>query len=292
MVRSVPLSNILCIAEAKITKQCERMYALMAICTTLSPGPSDESVMSTVKEHYADQLAALQRGGEEAITTFKELYLQACPKYLSVNPPPYEDAEALEAYQTNPPIDATQRHLDLFLSDAQAVSGVGSVRNLLKLYTSIDAGKLAAFMQSAEGGEGEEEVLQELMLLKSASRTYAKQGEGALLDGERIVTNNLDFTIEGVSLERATRSRSPADEQSMVHIEETTTHRRFAGHFVRNAEHAQRVFNTIRAAPLPSASPKRPPPQTNGPRTGAPAAGAAGGKSGAWQPKRQVRIAA
>lgn len=47
----------------KITKQCERMYALLAICTTLSPGPSDESIMSIVKEHYGDQLAVLQAGG-------------------------------------------------------------------------------------------------------------------------------------------------------------------------------------------------------------------------------------
>jgi hypothetical protein len=48
---------------AQITKTCERMYALLAICTTLSPGPSDESIMSIVKEHYGDQLSLMQRGG-------------------------------------------------------------------------------------------------------------------------------------------------------------------------------------------------------------------------------------
>jgi translation initiation factor 3 subunit L len=47
----------------QIAKQCERMYALLAICTTLSPGPSDEGIMGIVKEHYGDQLAVLQRGG-------------------------------------------------------------------------------------------------------------------------------------------------------------------------------------------------------------------------------------
>ena len=76
--------------------------------------------------------------------------------------------------------------------------GVPSVRNLLKLYTSIDAAKLSAFMQTADD-DGEEDVLQHLMVLKAASRTYAKgQGDGSLLDGDRIVTNNLDFTIDGV----------------------------------------------------------------------------------------------
>ena len=137
---------------------------------------------------------------DEAIETFKELYLGACPKYLSVNPPPYEDPVALEQYITSPPQEAIQRHLDLFLSDVRAVQGVVGARNLLKLYTSIDAGKLAAFLDEEGKRDREEEILEQLMVLKAASRTYAKgPGEGSLLDGERIVTNNLDFTIDGVS---------------------------------------------------------------------------------------------
>ncbi|WVW84114.1 eukaryotic translation initiation factor 3 subunit L [Kwoniella bestiolae CBS 10118] len=249
-----------------ITKQCERMYALLAICTTLSPGPSDESIMSIVKEHYADQLAVLQRGGDEALETFKDLFLSASPKYLNVNPPPYEDPSALESYLANPPIDATQRHLELFLSDVVAVKGVSNIRNLLKLYTSIDASKLVTF---SEGETGEEEILQQLMVLKAASRTYAKGvNQETLLDGERIVTNNLDFTIDG----------------SMVHVEETTSHRRFAGFFIRNAEHAQRVFNTIKSSPLPIQ--RKPVPSTaSAPQTTDKKAG------GAWQPKR-ARVAA
>ena len=176
------------------------MYALLAICTTLSPGPTDESIMSIVKEHYADQLQTLQRGGPESLEIYKDLFLSSCPKYLSVNPPPYEDATLLEQYISNPPTDATVRHLELFLSDVEAVRGVSGVRNLLKLYTSIDASKLAAF-NSVEG-QGEKEILEQLMVLKGASRTYSHQtGEGSstLLDGDRLVTNNLDFTIDAVS---------------------------------------------------------------------------------------------
>ncbi|WWC94585.1 eukaryotic translation initiation factor 3 subunit L [Kwoniella sp. B9012] len=251
-----------------ITKQCERMYALLAICTTLSPGPSDESIMSIVKEHYADQLSVLQRGGDEALETFKDLFLSASPKYLNVNPPPYEDPSALESYLANPPIDATQRHLELFLSDVVAVRGVSNIRNLLKLYTSIDASKLVTF---SEGETEQEEILQQLMVLKAASRTYAKgQQQDTLLDGERIVTNNLDFTIDG----------------SMVHVEETTSHRRYAGFFIRNAEHAQRVFNTIKSSPLPiQRKPTTSVTQTTTDNKNEPK------KAGAWQPKR-ARVAA
>lgn len=253
-----------------ITKQCERMYALLAICTTLSPGPTDDSIMTIVKEHYGDQLATLQRGGDEALEVFKELFLQACPKYLSVNPPPYEDPDALQAWMANPPPDASQRYLDLFLSDVVAVRGVSNVRNLLKLYTSIDAAKLATFLSEGD----EEDVLQQLMVLKAASRSYRyEKGEGStsLLDGHRFVTNALDFTIDN----------------TMVHVEETTTHRRFAGFFIRNAEHAQRAFNTIRAAPLPTQRKKQEKKEQQEGKTEQPQ------RKAAWVPKsRQVRAAA
>ncbi|KAK4689290.1 translation initiation factor 3 subunit L, partial [Tremellales sp. Uapishka_1] len=255
-----------------IQKQCERMYALLAICTTLSPGPSDDSIMSIVKEQHGDSLAIMQRGGEEAIKTFSDLFKQSCPKYLSPISPPYEDGPALEAWIKAPPPDATDRHLELFLSDVSALKGVPTVRNLLKLYTSIDASKLAAFLTGDE-----DEVLEQLMVLKAASRTYGKSaGEGSLLDGERIVTNNLDFTIES----------------SMVHVEETTSHRRFAGFFIRNAEHAQRVFNAIKASPLPSARAKTQQSQQQQPNGNANAGERKTGGGAAWQGKRQVRIAA
>lgn len=260
-----------------ITKQCERMYALLAICTTLSPGPTDDSIMTIVKEHYGDQLATLQRGGDEALEVFKELFLQACPKYLSVNPPPYEDPDALQAWMANPPPDAVQRYLDLFLSDVVAVRGVSNVRNLLKLYTSIDAAKLAAFLSEGADADAEEDVLQQLMVLKAASRSYRyEKGESStsLLDGHRFVTNALDFTIDN----------------TMVHVEETTTHRRFAGFFIRNAEHAQRAFNTIRAAPLPTQRKKqeKKEQQEGGGKPEQPQR-----KANAWVPKsRQVRAAA
>jgi len=77
----------------------------------------------------------------------------------------------------------------------------------------------------------------------------------------------------------------------MVHVEETTSHRRYAGYFIRNAEHAQRVFNTIKSSPLPSQ-------RKSVSATGA--AGAAGqqdktsggDKKNVWQPKKRVQIAA
>ena len=178
-----------------IAKQCERMYALLAVCTTLSPGPSDDGIMNLVKEHYGDQLSAMQSGKETAIPAFKELFLGASPKFLSPVSPPYEDHASLAAWVAEPPQDALVRQTELFLSNVQVQLGVSTMRSFLKLYTSIDATKLANFLD-----EDEDTVLERMMSLKSASRSYGHgQGEGSLLDGERVVTNNLDFFIDGVS---------------------------------------------------------------------------------------------
>lgn len=160
---------------------------------------------------------------------FQDLYLSSCPKFISANPPPYEDADSYAAYVADPPIDPPQRHLGLFLEDVNAQLSVPSTRSLLKLYTSIDAAKLGTFLDVEE-----EEVLQQMMVLKQNSRTF-KWAEGGLLEGNRTVTNNLDFFIDN----------------GLIQVAETTESRRFATHFIRKAEAAQRVLETIRSSPLP-----------------------------------------
>jgi len=81
-----------------------------------------------------------------------------------------------------------------------------------------------------------------------------------------------------------------ANPQSMVHVEETTSHRRYAGYFIRNAEHAQRVFNTIRSSPLPSQ--RRPANAQQGQEKGQEKDKPQGEKKNVWQPKKRVQIAA
>jgi translation initiation factor 3 subunit L len=43
--------------------------------------------------------------------------------------------------------------------------------------------------------------------------------------------------------------------KNMVHISEVTVGRRFAGWFIRNTEHAQRVLDGVKNGPLPAAPP-------------------------------------
>jgi translation initiation factor 3 subunit L len=69
----------------------------------------------------------------------------------------------------------------------------------LKLYTSLGAKKLANFLDADE-----EEMVQEMMVVKQASRSISRVpgGEqlsaGGLLDGETITTSDLNFVIAEV----------------------------------------------------------------------------------------------
>ena len=92
----------------------------------------------------------------------------------------------------------------------------------------------------------------------------------------------------------------------MIHVEETTVHRRTAAFFVRNAEQAQRTFNNIRSAPLPAANLANAAQGQGdkdhkggnrdgqrGPRKDGQGQGQGEqGEKKSWAPKRQVRIAA
>lgn len=234
----------------QINKTADRMYALFAICNALSPSRLDDNILNIVKERYGEQVTRMSRG-EDGLPAFEELFLYACPKFISANPPPYHDPALLTTYLATPsPPEPAQHHLALFLSDVRGQLAVPTLRSFLKLYTSLDAKKLAGFLD-----KDEEDVVQEMMVMKQSSRSVSRAvgGEkekesddrtgngtsGGLLDGQTISTSDLDFVID----------------ENMVHIAESTVGRRYAGWFIRNTEHAQRVFDALRASPLPISPP-------------------------------------
>jgi translation initiation factor 3 subunit L len=131
---------------------------------------------------------------DEGLPAFEELFLYACPKFIAANPPPYDDQEQLAAYAEDPSPEPAQRHLALFLADVRAQAAVPTLRSFLKLYTSLDAAKLAGFLDADE-----EEMVQQMMAVKAASRSVSRVGsEKNLLDGQMISTSDMDFIINEV----------------------------------------------------------------------------------------------
>src|SRR5258705_322146 len=100
-------------------------------------------------------------------------------KFVAANGPPYEDADAIDRIvrasadpdsgHINSQTDCTRRHLDLFLADVTAQQPVPTLRSFLKLYTSLGTKKLSNFLDADE-----EELVQEMMVLKQASRTTSR----------------------------------------------------------------------------------------------------------------------
>ncbi|KAJ6551477.1 eukaryotic translation initiation factor 3 subunit 6 [Mycena capillaripes] len=229
----------------QISKTADRMYALFAICNALSPSRLDDNIANISKERYGEQFAKMVRGQEDAIPAFKELFLYACPKFINANAPPYDDPAALNALlvpaspdPSSPEFgesltDPAQRHLSLLLSDVVAYTPVPTLRSFLKLYTSLGAKKLANFLDADE-----EEMVQQLMVMKQASRSviHVSGGKG-LLDGQTASTSDLNFVID----------------ENMVHIAESTVGRRYAGWFIKNTERTQKLYDDLKNQPLPPA---------------------------------------
>jgi translation initiation factor 3 subunit L len=51
-----------CANLVQINKTADRMYALFAICTALSPSRLDDNIANTVKERYGEQFTKMSRG--------------------------------------------------------------------------------------------------------------------------------------------------------------------------------------------------------------------------------------
>ena len=175
------------------------------------------------------------------------------------------------------PVEPAQRHLNLFLADVRAQAPVPTLRSFLKLYTSLDAKKLSNFLDADE-----EEMVQQLMVMKQASRSISRvENEKGLLGGQMISTSDLDFVIDEVEVSRSQGVfETHVYLQNMVHIAESTVGRRYAGWFIRNTEHAQRVYDTVHNSPLPIP----PKPAQAKPEVQAPAPPAKSAQKVAWGP--------
>jgi len=225
------------------------MYALLALCHVLAPTRLDDNIMNIVRERYGEQIGRMGRGyvfyttvqsavtdsfflnvrSEEGLSTFEELFLYACPKFICANSPPYDDPVAL-ASMLDPPTpispssqnpntilcDPTQRHLRAMSSHYLSLTPVSSLKSLLKLYTSLDAQKLTGFLDTSGAGTNEEEVLSWMMVMKNAGRCVGRVNTGglaangekdneertrpseSLLHGEWMSISDLNFVIDQV----------------------------------------------------------------------------------------------
>ncbi|KAJ2813090.1 hypothetical protein H4S07_000933 [Coemansia furcata] len=191
-------------------KKVEQMYALLAVAVSLSPVRVDENIHAQLREKYGDQQHKIQRGGEEALDVISELYLFACPKFITPNPPNYELPEVVvepQAYQ-----------LRTFLREARLQLVVPTLRSFLKLYTTMGIDRLSSFLEMEPA-----ELKNQLMVYKQRCRQVKWDGGSDLLSGELVPSTDLDFALE----------------MDMIFIAESRVGRRYADWFIRNANKVQ-----------------------------------------------------
>ncbi|KAJ1553301.1 Eukaryotic translation initiation factor 3 subunit L [Cladochytrium tenue] len=191
-----------------ISKKSEQMYALLAICVSLSPQRLDENVHTLLREKYGEHMNKMQKESEESLPVYEELFLFACPKFISPSLPRSDGSATAHA--------PTMHQLNVFLAEIRQQALVPTVRSYLKLYTTLPVTKLASFLELTP-----EQTRTELLAYKHKTRQRRWEGAGALLDGEPAGPADLDFAVRGKA-------------GDMIHVQETKPGRRFGDWFIRH----------------------------------------------------------
>ncbi|KAJ3409449.1 hypothetical protein HDU80_000977 [Chytriomyces hyalinus] len=192
-----------------IQKKGDQMYALLAICLALCPQRVDENVHTILREKYAEHLNKMQKDGDESIPVFEELFLFACPKFIS---PAGSSSSSTETTTTGASLPAqTLQQLKPFLTEVRQHHLIATIRSYLKLYTSLKVDKLASFV-----GKTSEELRTELLVYKHKTRQRRWEA-GSVFEGEYASPWDLDFYIK----------------QDMIFISESKVERRIGEWFVR-----------------------------------------------------------
>ncbi|CAG8451033.1 5274_t:CDS:10 [Paraglomus occultum] len=203
----------------QINKKGDQMYALLAICIALCPTRLDDNVHTLLREKYGDQLSKMQKG-EEALPVFEDLFLYACPKFISPNGPNFEDPSSWLLT-----IEPPHHHARIFQDEVKNQIHMATIRSFLKLYTTMGIDKLAKFLEMEP-----EELRTQLLIFKQKSRQQ-KWVSGTLLEGEYVTTSDLDFCLK----------------EDMVHIAESKVGRRHGDWFLRNINKCQDILASLEA---------------------------------------------
>ncbi|KAF0497015.1 RNA polymerase I-associated factor PAF67-domain-containing protein [Gigaspora rosea] len=198
----------------QINKKGDQMYALLAICIALCPTRLDENIHAHLREKYGEHLSKMQRG-EEGLQTFEDLFLYACPKFISPIGPNFEDLNSLIQA-----IEPHHHHAKIFLAEVRHQILIPTLRSYLKLYTTMGIDKLAAFLEIEP-----DKLRTQLLIVKQKSRQQ-KWNSGTLLEGEYVATSDLDFCLK----------------QDMIHIAESKVGRRYGDWFLRNINKFQDII--------------------------------------------------
>eukprot|EP00218_Dolichomastix_sp_CCMP3274_P013070 CAMPEP_0170142846 /NCGR_PEP_ID=MMETSP0033_2-20121228/8775_1 /TAXON_ID=195969 /ORGANISM="Dolichomastix tenuilepis, Strain CCMP3274" /LENGTH=509 /DNA_ID=CAMNT_0010379231 /DNA_START=22 /DNA_END=1551 /DNA_ORIENTATION=- len=211
----------------QVMKKNEQLYALLAMVIALcQPAHKllDDGVATQLREKFVDKVARMVQTMDE--NTFDELFSFACPKFVTVSAPSFEDVT--QNYNQ----DAYRRQLKLFLHVVRGHALHPTILSFLKLYTTIPLEKLAKLMEMDVPT-----LHQELLGLKQRSRLVEwRAGSASALDGVEVNVPECEFHIVG----------------DMVHVKETKPTRQYGDYLTANIVRYERLIADIQALPPPA----------------------------------------
>lgn len=171
----------------------DRMVALLAIVTHLCPAAPhslDEALVKTIREKHGGQLAKMEEGG---LASYESLFVFGSPKFIT---PTALDATLGDNYKLQ---------VRQFNKQMAAQHESHKLRSYMKLYTSIETQKLAAFHDQSD------ETFTSLLL------SYKHQMRQEEADGEFREALDIHYHLNG----------------NMVNVDEAEKQRRFEDYFMK-----------------------------------------------------------
>jgi len=205
-------------------KLYERMIALLAIVTHACPaqGLVEDSIARVVRDKHGSQLSKIEAGEEG----YEDLFIFACPKFISPSVPPYELVmEGASGSVTGPMgTDAYKLQVQHFMNEMASQQTMRKLRSYMKLYTSIEVEKLGRLVL-------EDEVLPLLISYKHKMRQIEK-GE----DGEDKIGTVMDIHYH--------------IKNDVVHVDEAEKQHRFENYFMSQISQSNDIIKDIEAISL------------------------------------------
>lgn len=189
-----------------VSKKTEQMYALLTILVGLAPTRLDDILACAIREKMGDKFQKIQRGGEESIPIYEDLFKYGSPKFISTSVP----------LANNTVNDPLYLHLKIFMLKVKNVIFLPTLKSYLSLYSKLDLGKLSKLL------EIDELELNSILLTYKLNNRQLRWAEGELLSGEYANLYGLDISLTN------------EDGKTLIHVKETKNVRRFADWFIRN----------------------------------------------------------
>lgn len=208
----------------QFSKLYDRMMALLAIITHVSPanGLVDDALARGIRDKHGKQLSKIEAGEEG----YEDLFIFACPKFVTPSVPKYELALTEGASAGPHGQDAYKLQVKHFVNEMANQQSMRKLRSYMKLYTSISVEKLGRLVM-------EEDFVSLLVSYKNKMR----QIENKVCDDTGATTETVGTVMDIHYFIN----------EDMIHVDEAEKLHRFENYFLSQIAESAEIISDIDA---------------------------------------------